>query len=392
MSKVAVMLGEVGGNSQTPGLQNFDEALIIVAENADKGRENRRVADESVAALKETGFIRAMLPKKLGGLELSPQEFFQAHIKLAQADMSTAWACGIIAVHPFQIALMDDQAQQDVFGENPDICVSSSYNPMGGKVEVVDGGFMLSGRWGWSSGSDHCSWCLLGAIVQGEGYRTFLVPRCDYVIEDTWFSMGLQGTGSNDVVIDQAVFVPDYRTHKQVDGFNGVHSQDSVLYDVPWAQIFIRVVSSAAVGSMKKAVQLFVENSNTSSTDPTKLQGDPDITRRLAEVRNLISETEAIMYSNFDAMMEAVEAGQKIPVEDRVLYRYQASLVIEKMIKAIDLLFDVAGGRSVFEGSPIQQIWKDIHIARAHVANNPTSFARNLGAMTLGFENKDMFV
>ena len=392
MSSAAIAVDDAVNLNGRKGLADLGDALKIIAANSDKTREDRRVADESIEALKKTGLMRAFLPVKLGGLELSPQEFFAAHIRIAEADMSTAWAGGIIAVHPFQIALMDEQAQIDVFGENPDTCVSSSYNPVGGKAKQVDGGVMLSGRWGWSSGSDHCTWALLGAIVPGEGYRTFLVPRSDYEIEDTWFSMGLQGTGSNDVVIDKPVFVPDYRTHKQIDGFNGTHSQESPLFNIPWAQIFIRVVSSAAIGAMKKAIKMFVENSAKSSTDPTKLQGDPDITRRLAEVRNLISEAEAVMFANFDSMMDTVVSGGTVAIEDRVLYRYQASIVIEKMIKAIDLLFDVAGGRSVFIGSPIQQLWHDIHIARAHVANSPTAFARNLGAMTLGAANTDKFI
>lgn len=392
MSSAAIAVDDAINLNGRKGLADLGDALKIIAANSEKTREDRRVADESIEALKKTGLMRAFLPVKLGGLELSPQEFFAAHIRIAEADMSTAWAGGIIAVHPFQIALMDEQAQIDVFGENPDTCVSSSYNPVGGKTEQVDGGVMLSGRWGWSSGSDHCTWALLGAIVPGEGYRTFLVPRSDYEIEDTWFSMGLQGTGSNDVVIDKPVFVPEYRTHKQIDGFNGTHSQESPLFNIPWAQIFIRVVSSAAIGAMKKAIKIFVENAAKSSTDPTKLQGDPDITRRLAEVRNLISEAEAVMFANFDSMMDTVVSGGTVAIEDRVLYRYQASIVIEKMIKAIDLLFDVAGGRSVFIGSPIQQLWHDIHIARAHVANSPTAFARNLGAMTLGAANTDKFI
>ena len=164
------------------------------------------------------------------------------------------------------------------------------------------------------------------------------------------------------------------------------------MYDVPWAQVFIRVVNTASIGAMKSALKLFIGNSTASSTDPTKLQGDPDVTRRIAEVRNLIRETETVMFANFDAMLATVQAGKTIAIEDRVLYRYQASIVIEKMIKAIDLLFDVAGGRSVFDGSPIQQTWKDIHVARQHVANSPTGFARNLGAVTLGGENKDLFI
>jgi len=77
---------------------------------------------------------------------------------------------------------------------------------------------------------------------------------------------------------------------------------------------------------------------------------------------------------------------------DRIKYRYQASLVIERMMEAVDLLFNVAGGRSVYIGAPIQDIWHDVHIARAHVANSPVSFARNLGAVQLGADSTDVFV
>ena len=107
---------------------------------------------------------------------------------------------------------------------------------------------------------------------------------------------------------------------------------------------------------------------------------------------NTIDEMEAILYRNFDEMMNAVNQGKTVPVEDRVKYRYQASLVIEKSMSVIDSLFSSAGGSSVFVGAEIQQRFLDIHTARAHVANNPTSFARNLGSVNLGADNQDMFV
>jgi 3-hydroxy-9,10-secoandrosta-1,3,5(10)-triene-9,17-dione monooxygenase len=287
---------------------------------------------------------------------------------------------------------MDEEAQRDVYGDSPDACVSSSYNPVGGKTEVVDDGILLSGRWGWSSGCDHCDWVLLGAIIPGEGYRTFMVPRTDYEIEDTWHSMGLQGTGSNDIVIDTPVLVPHYRTHKQMDGFNCVNEQTNPMYSMPWAQSFVRVVSTPAIGAAKHASKLFKENVNTSSTDPTKLVGDPEVLRRIVEAEALIDQAETMMLRNFDVMMDTVNNGQEIPMTDRLRYRYQASTVINDMIKAVDLLFDAAGGRSVFVGSEIQNIWHDIHIARAHVANNPVGFARNWGNVMLGGQNQDFFV
>lgn len=390
-------MGEAALKMNVDQALDISSALDIVSKNADKAREDRQITADTVEAIRKTGFYRSFLPKKYGGLETPPQEIFKAAVDMSEADMATSWISGIIAVHAYQIALMDPKAAKEVYGSNPDTLVSSSYNPAGAKVETVDGGFNLSGRWGWSSGSHHCEWVLVGGLIFDQGkenihYRTFLVSRADYEIEDTWHVMGLQGTGSNDIVIDKPVFVPEYRTHHQMDGFMCKHTQDNPYYDIPWAQMFIRVVCTPAIGAAKHALKLFIENATSSSTDPTRLAGDPDVTRRIAEARTLIDETEALMYRNFDRMTEAVNAGQEIPMEDRVLYRYQASLVIERMIKAVDLLFDIAGGRSVFNNAPIQQIWHDIHIARAHVANNPVGFARNLGGMMLGADSTDFFV
>ncbi|MEM9706809.1 MAG: flavin-dependent monooxygenase [Pseudomonadota bacterium] len=373
---------------------NIAPFLSGIEERAPEGTKARKLPSQTIADFKEAGIFLSFLPKSLGGLGLEPQHFFKAQIEIAEADMSSGWVAGIIACHAYQLALMDPQAQQDVYSSDPNTRISSSYNPVGGRVEDAPGkdGLMLSGRWAWSSGSDHCAWALLGGIVPGEGYRTFLVPREDYVIEDTWFSMGLQGTGSNDVVIEKPVFVPHYRTHKQLDGFNCLHNADDPLYSIPWAQIFIRIVSTPAIGAVKKALKLFTENASKSSTDPTKLQSDPDILRRVAEVENAVDVAETILYRNFDALVDNARAGRETPMVDRIKFRYQASIVIDNMIKAIDTLYEVAGGRSVYDGSPIQKLWHDVHITRAHVANNPVPFARNFGNVKMGGESTDYFV
>lgn len=362
---------------------------------AEQTRNLRRVPDETAKALRDIGFFLALQPKRYGGYELLPQDFFRMQMALAEACMSTAWACGIVAVHAYQLALMDDRAQQEVWDGDIHTRVSSSYAPMG-KVEVVEDGFRFSGRWGWSSGCDHCTWVLLGGIIPGEGYRTFLVPRSDYEIVDTWQAMGLQGTGSNDIVVED-VFVPDYRTHKQMDGFLGTNPGRTVnpqtLYQFPWAQLFIRTVSTPAIGACKGALALAIEGATgKASADPTKLAGDTSTQERLAAAACRIDEMEALLYRNFDVMLAQLKRGEEIPLIDRAKYRYQAAQVIEQSMGVMDSLFSSAGGRSVFLGSEIQQRFLDIHTARAHVANNPTPFARNYGALQLGLENGDVFI
>ncbi|MCP4466363.1 MAG: flavin-dependent monooxygenase [Halieaceae bacterium] len=376
-------------------LSNVEALQPMLRDNAARAREERRVPVENVQALQDAGFFLALQPAEWGGAEVDPQYFFRAQAAIAEACMSTAWACGIVAVHAFQLALMDRRAQQDVWSDDIHTRVSSSYAPMG-KVQPVEGGFQFSGRWGWSSGCDHCTWVLLGGILPDGSYRTFLLPRSDYEIEDTWNSMGLQGTGSNDIVVDD-VFVPDYRTHKQSDGFEGTNpgvTEDSaVLYRMPWAQLFVRVVSTPAIGAARSALGQYTELvKGKASGDVTKLAQDTGTQMRIAKARNTIEEMSGVMYTNFDRMMAALREGEAIAIDDRILYRYQASLVIEKSIEVVDSLFSSAGGSSVFLGSEIQQRFLDIHTARAHVANNPTSFARNLGSIMLGADNGDFFV
>jgi 3-hydroxy-9,10-secoandrosta-1,3,5(10)-triene-9,17-dione monooxygenase len=128
------------------------------------------------------------------------------------------------------------------------------------------------------------------------------------------------------------------------------------------------------------------------SGDVTKLAGDLATQARIARASNAIAEMTAVMFGNFDAMMDKLRGSRSIDIEERILYRYQASLVIEKCMAIVDDLFSSAGGSSVFLGSELQQRFLDIHTARAHVANNPTAFERNLGAVALGADNTDFFV
>lgn len=363
--------------------------LDLVSARADQGRKDRRIAQDVVDALKGEGFFRHFTPAAYGGREGKPQDFFLDQIAIAERDMSTAWAMGIISVHCYQIAVMDKRAQDDVFADGPDAMISSSYNPVGAKAEKVDGGVMLSGRWGWSSGSLHCNWVLLGAVVPGEGYRTFVVPAKDYRIEDTWHTFGLQGTGSNDIVIDEPVFVPDYRSHTQMDGYNALHSQPNPLYNLPWAQVFIRVVNTSAIGAVRHAVALFRERVNLASTDTIKSTADPEVLNRIARAAELADTSMRVMVYNFEEMEKA---GWKPSLEDRVRYRYDASLVGDRCIEAMELLMDVAGGRSVFNGNDFQNLWLDVRMARAHVANNPTGFARNYASVLMGADNTDLFL
>src|SRR6516164_5236169 len=197
------------GSAVVAGVRDL---LPVLRERAQETEDARVVPTESVKALEETGFFRLLQPAAHDGLEADPVTFLSAVRLIASACGSTGWVASVLGVHAWQLALFPPLAQDEVWAGDPAARMSSSYAPTG-RAEAVDGGHRLTGRWSFSSGSGHATWVLLGAIVPGESpdFRTFLLPASDYVIDDVWDTVGLRGTGSNDIVVD-GVFVPEHRS------------------------------------------------------------------------------------------------------------------------------------------------------------------------------------
>ena len=369
--------------------------IPVLKARARQCTQARNVPAETVAEMQEAGFFRILQPKRWGGYEMHPNVFFEVQKLLAEGCMSTGWMYGVLGCHPYELALFDDRAQQEVWGDDEAMLVSSTYQPVG-RVTHVEGGFRLSGRWGFSTGSAHCGWVLLGAIVpaknEGDPFdmRTFLLPRADYTIdEDAWHTFGLQGTGSHDIIVDD-VFVPDYRTHKAVDGFlcqnPGQVENTAPLYRLPWAQVFVRSVSTAAFGGARAALKagLDIMQGRVSTNTGKASKQDPMLQAAMAKAHSQILEMEATQRQTFDTLMDLAERGEEIPMELRALFAYQSSTVVRRMVDLVDDVMQLLGGRAIYTSSEIIQPWLDLNAARAHVANDPSNRTGDVIGTKLG--------
>lgn len=356
---------------------------------------DRNVPAESIADMAAAGFFRILQPRRWGGYEMHPNVFFAVQKALAEGCMSTGWMFGVLGCHPYELALFDDQAQADVWGGDNGMLVSSTYQPVG-KVEHADGGFYLSGHWGFSTGSLHCGWVLLGAMVPPKepggapDMRTFLLPRSDYTIDpESWQVFGLQGTGSHDIIVDR-VFVPEYRTHRAVEGFlcnnPGQRLNDGPLYTLPWAQVFIRSVSTSAFGGARAAINaaMAIMESRVSTNTGKASKADPMLHAAIAAAHAQTLEMELTLQASFDALMALAEAGQPIPMEKRALFAYQSSSVVRRLVRLVDDMVQLLGGRAVYMSSDIIQPWLDLNAARAHVANDPNNRTADVIGTMLG--------
>ncbi|MFF9343361.1 3-hydroxy-9,10-secoandrosta-1,3,5(10)-triene-9,17-dione monooxygenase oxygenase subunit [Streptomyces sp. NPDC014773] len=371
----------------------------VLRERAAEAEESRRVPDASVKELEDTGFFQLLQPKAFGGAAADPVVFYTAVKEIAKACGSTGWVASVVGVHPWHVALFDPRAQQEVWGTDPRTRIASSYAPTG-KAAAVDGGFRLSGRWHFSSGCDHARWALLGCLVtDAEGkpvdMRTFLIPRAEYRIDDVWDTVGLRGTGSNDIVVDD-VFVPGHRALS----FGPVTALDvpghalnpEPVYRLPYAGVFTTTIATPIVGIAEGAYDAYAEATRKRFrvSYGQQVAEDPFAQVRIARAAGDIDAAWLQLTRNIGAMYDLAGRGEEIPMELRTRTRRDQVLATERAVGAVDLLMENAGGNAMRTGPhAVQRAWRDAHTGRGHAANDPERALLMYGQCALGIDIQD---
>ncbi|MGW4842197.1 3-hydroxy-9,10-secoandrosta-1,3,5(10)-triene-9,17-dione monooxygenase oxygenase subunit [Nocardia brasiliensis] len=360
--------------------ERVDALLPTLRERAQEAEDLRRIPDESMKALQETGFFRLLQPKQWGGHAADPVVFYDTVRKIASACGSTGWVAGIVGVHNWHLALFAQQAQQDVWGEDTEVRISSSYAPMGAGV-VTEGGYLVNGAWAWSSGCDHATWAVLGGPVIKDGkpvdFGSFLIPRDDYRIDDVWNVVGLRGTGSNTVVVKD-IFVPSHRflSFRAMSEMKspGLEQNTDPVYKMPWGTIHPTTISTPIVGMAYGAYEAHVEHQGKrvrAAYAGEKAKDDPFAKVRIAEASSDIDAAWRQLSGNVADEYALLAAGQEVPFDLRVRARRDQVRATGRSIAAIDKLFESSGATALANGTPLQRFWRDAHAGRVHAANDP---------------------
>lgn len=382
-------------------LAAIEELLPVLRERAQETEDGRRIPEASIKSLQATGFFKLLQPKRYGGFEADPVSFYTAVKMIASACGSTGWVASILGVHPWNVALFDDKAQQEVWGEDIDTRISSSYAPMG-RSNLVEGGYRVSGRWSFSSGCDHATWALLGGPVFDDGkpvdFCTYLVPIGDYTIEDVWDTVGLRGTGSNDIVVDD-VFVPAHRALSFIPVSKckvpGQAVNDGPLYRMPFGSIHPSTITAPIIGMAQGAYDAHVEHQRTrvrAAYAGEASKEDPFALVRIAEASSEIDAAWLQLTHNISELYQHAMAGEKIPFAERLRVRRDQVRGTERAIFAVDRLFENSGGRALKAGTPIQRFWRDAHAGRVHAANDPERAYKMFGTGEFGLPVQDSMV
>lgn len=383
-------------------LESVRALLPGIADRAQTADESGRIPEKTVRELTDAGVFRMLQPRPYGGLESDPVRFYEVVRAISAACCSTGWITSVLGVHSWQLGLFTGQAQEEVWGTDQDTLVSSAYAPVG-RLTPADGGYTLTGRWSFSSGCEYAGWALLGALVVGDqgrlvDFMTVLVPRSDYRIEEVWDVVGLRGTASNDILVDEA-FVPAHRMIRnyelaQLKG-PGQKVNSGPLYRIPFAAVFTSAITAPVIGAvtggydsylslMKERVRL--------SLGGGRFAEDPYAQAAIGRAASEIDTTILQMDRNIRELTAHATERSDIPAELRLRTRRDQVRGTERAVAAIDLLFRTAGGNSLRRGNPIERAWRDAHAGSVHVANDVERTLAMYGRGEFGLTVEDNLV
>ncbi len=385
----------------------YEEALAsaralvpVMRERAARAEEERILLPETLADLHRTGVLRVLQPKRWGGMELDYVAYVDFSEMLARGCASTGWNVGNLLIHHWMLALYDERAQQEVWGADPEAMIASGIAYPQGSGRIVksgaDSGFLISGRWNFSSGVNVADWNMLAVTVRdGEkivDHRMCLLHKSEYQVVDDWHVLGMRSTGSMTVVAKD-VFVPEYRAlcmydARGGDAFPGARENPNPLYRVPLSALGAHGIGGAAVGNAQAALDLTIESVVKRSTNyqGLKMRDIQTIQVRVGAAGARIDAARQLLRQNCIDAMEIARRNVIADAPTKLRFKRDLAYAASLCTEAVDLLHAMAGANGIYDSYPIQRIFRDAHALGGHFSFSTDAQFSSWGLAALGGE------
>lgn len=358
----------------------LEAAMPVLAEEATACDDLGKLTPKTYEILRDSGIMRIFQPYEHGGMEGDPVEFARLAMDVAVNAPAAGWVIGVVGLHAFEFAQTDPRLQEEVWGKDVNTWTASPY-AMLGRATRVDGGWRLTGRWPFSSGTDYCDWAVVGGFTEAEaGSGEFTVPhhfimqRGDYEIHhDSWDTMGLRGTGSKDIEAKD-IFVPDYRVinvQKLNDReYHRANRPNSKLYEVPFDYLFPGVIAASTIGIAEGVVRRYQEYSE----ERVNRGGIKSIDNpyHMAVLGAALADIAASRLHLLDGLQQAYDiamSGGTVPRALQHEARRNQVRAVRRAAEAAQKVFGTVGGNVARMSSPIQRFYRDMSVALCHACN-----------------------
>ncbi|HEU4645165.1 MAG TPA: acyl-CoA dehydrogenase family protein [Burkholderiales bacterium] len=370
-----------------------EQLLPVLRERAAKCEELRRLPDETLKDLHDSGLFRFQQPKRVGGSELDFVAVVEFGALLARACASSAWNMVNLGSHHLLLGMFPPKAQDEVWGKSADTLIASSFVFPAGRAERVDGGYRISGRWPFSSGVDPSDWDMLAGQIPGaEGeppeQRAFLLHKSQYVIHDTWYAGGLRGTGSKDVEAKEA-FVPEHRTLAVADTKGGPTPGSAVnpgpLFQMPVFGLFPYMLSGVALGIAEGLIDDFAAGSSgRGKMTGAKIAAVQSVQLRLGEAAAFARASRLFQETNCREAQAMIARGEVPDIRAKARYRLEGAYAVDWAVRAVDTMFMLSGASGLYESGHVARAMRDAHAVKQHFSFNTDVAGTTYGRVALG--------
>jgi 3-hydroxy-9,10-secoandrosta-1,3,5(10)-triene-9,17-dione monooxygenase len=362
-------------------LERAREIAQMAAEQTQAIEQQRRLPDELMQALKDSGLLRILQPAHWGGYERDLRTFIEVATEISKGDTSTGWVYCILGIHNFWISYVEPQLQEEIWGKDSSVLMADSFAPTG-TAQEVSGGYQLNGQWSFLSGLWCSDWVAVGARVAPKPdalpeWTMMFVPKTDYRLNDQWHVVGMQGTDSNTIVVENA-FVPHHRVYwleraERTGTSPGQQLHPNALYQLPFIPTLGVSLVPVAIGSARSAIAHFQEWTRTRvpvyGPSDTPQPGTASTHIALAEAVTTVDALEGLMLQCTDELVAKYGHGRQVPTaQERAKYYGWRSYIARHSTRVVDRLFELSGGRSLYLHHPVQRIWRDLHAVSQHIA------------------------
>lgn len=363
--------------------------------NADATERARCLAPDSVAAMREAGLWRLLVPARYGGMEANLRAQVATTAITAQGDPAVGWVQLVLGAHAWVVSGFPEECQDEVFGDGPDALIPGTLAAQG-TARPVDGGWLVNGRWQFCSGVDLGRWLLIGARQDDPSASTargvhVVASKADVEVDDTWFTLGLRGTGSKDLVL-RDVFVPRHRSMFTATLFDGrsphATRHHTNRYRMPVVPCLTLQLGGAVLGMAKLALRLHIERTavRTEVYVPRAKAESAGTQMRVAEASAEITSAALLLDQSTITFDAIADSGQPPTLAQRAEMKWHAVYAIELCRRAVERIYAAAGANAVYDSSRLQTLFRDMNTATHHAMIDFDSNAEMFGLAALGLD------
>ena len=390
---------------ETPGFSDvgYEEALRrahalvpLLREHAPACDAARTLVPEVVGAIHRSGLFRYLQPRMWGGMELPFVAYFDVPETLARGDIATAWVVANLASHHRNLVWWPLQAQEDVWGENPDVGIAAGIAYPQGRSVPAEGGIVLSGEWNFASGTDQSEWSMLASVLR-DGDKPpdnvmSIVHRSQYEVVDDWHTLGMRATSSKTLRCKD-VFVPRHRYVSMNIGtpghsWPGLEVHRNPHYRLPTSALGGHTIGGCLVGHGRAVLDAAIEMVKARSTSYTgaKMREFQTVQLRIAAAGARIDAARALLRNDCLEAQRIVEEGGMPDVETKLRYKRNCAIAAKLVVEAVDTLHEMAGGSGIYRNAPLERMFRDMHSAVGHFSFSVDAQVPAWGLVTLGGE------